>query len=401
MAGASMFEHLEKENEVKECFDSLKDYHDMESMTLQSLKNVIYSLNPESDASAKRVLGVLETFGRNVMTIKYDGRDCSIYGQPDGPQYKWAWHGSLLFVVTVVSTIGYGHIAPKTVWGRIACIAYAMIGIPLTMIFLATIGNTLATMFRFMYSRIINCDCCKRRKKKPNVRKQWHVQSNDTMPEKISQRVVISRVRIVEPTDHIHFRINTRKQDVADDKTNSDTSLISMDARDPIILDPVSNLDVAQAKGKPNIYPHDIKIMTQGDMRQRNKILQDQQFLLADDNESDEEESSHGVPLTVTILIIISYIFFGVFLFAVWRDWDMLQATYFCFISLSTIGFGDLVPGTDFSLPSAYAELVFGSIYIIFGLALISMGFALMQEEFLEKTKWIGMKLGVVQDHEE
>ncbi|KAL3866049.1 hypothetical protein ACJMK2_043390 [Sinanodonta woodiana] len=397
MAGASIFEQLEKDNEVKECFDGLKDYNKMETATLESLRTIIYSLYPESDGSTKRIMGLLETFGSNVMDIKYDGRDCENYGQPGGPQFKWSWHGSLLFVVTVVSTIGYGHIAPKTVWGRIVCIAYAIIGIPLTMIFLALIGNTLAKIFRFTYTMIIHCGCCRKKKKEPNINKQCNIQRNNTVSDRMSQRVNISSVQIVEPTDNLHFRVHARKQD----EKSIDTSLTSTDAKESRILATVSNLDaVHQSKGKANICPHDLKVITQEDIRQREQT-DEEQFMLADDNEHDEEELNHGVPLTVTILIIISYILFGAIIFGVWRSWDMLQATYFCFISLSTIGFGDFVPGTDFTLPSAHAELVFGSVYIIFGLALISMGFALMQEEAMKMTAWIGKKLGVVQDHED
>lgn len=41
------------------------------------------------------------------------------------------------------------------------------------------------------------------------------------------------------------------------------------------------------------------------------------------------------------------YIFFGARLFADWENWDILDGSYFCFISLSSIGFGDIVPGAS------------------------------------------------------
>lgn len=43
------------------------------------------------------------------------------------------------------------------------------------------------------------------------------------------------------------------------------------------------------------------------------------------------------------------YIFLGAVLFKAWEGWDYLDGSYFCFISLSSIGFGDLVPGAAVS----------------------------------------------------
>jgi len=35
-------------------------------------------------------------------------------------------------------------------------------------------------------------------------------------------------------------------------------------------------------------------------------------------------------------------------LFGLWEpEWDVLVGSYFCFVTLSTIGFGDVVPGTS------------------------------------------------------
>ena len=44
------------------------------------------------------------------------------------------------------------------------------------------------------------------------------------------------------------------------------------------------------------------------------------------------------------------YILLGASLFKAWENWDYLDGSYFCFISLSSIGFGDLVPGATVSL---------------------------------------------------
>ena len=53
--------------------------------------------------------------------------------------------------------IGYGHIAPKTVGGKMFCLLYALIGIPLMIVFSGHIGDLMADGFRWLYSRI----CCR------------------------------------------------------------------------------------------------------------------------------------------------------------------------------------------------------------------------------------------------
>ena len=92
---------------------------------------------------------------------------------------------------------------------------------------------------------------------------------------------------------------------------------------------------------------------------------------------------------------------FTVARFLLFPGWDWLQSAYFCFITLSTIGFGDVVPGTDFDNPQASAQLILGAIYVLFGMAILSMCFALMQDEIIAKCRWVGQKLGIIEKEEE
>ena len=55
----------------------------------------------------------------------------------------------------MVSTVlaGYGHIAPSTVLGKLFTMVYTVIGIPLFMLYVASIGDILARVFKWTYSR--------------------------------------------------------------------------------------------------------------------------------------------------------------------------------------------------------------------------------------------------------
>ncbi|KAJ0063291.1 hypothetical protein NL108_015724, partial [Boleophthalmus pectinirostris] len=59
----------------------------------------------------------------------------------------WDLDGGFFFAGTVITTIGFGNIAPSTEWGKIFCILYAIFGIPLFGCLLAGIGDQLGTIF--------------------------------------------------------------------------------------------------------------------------------------------------------------------------------------------------------------------------------------------------------------
>ncbi|KAJ6648100.1 Potassium channel subfamily K member 9, partial [Pseudolycoriella hygida] len=57
------------------------------------------------------------------------------------------------------------------------------------------------------------------------------------------------------------------------------------------------------------------------------------------------------VPITVILLILTTYICIGTVIFSLWENWSIVDGAYFCFVTLSTIGFGDLEPIKTFHGP--------------------------------------------------
>ncbi|XP_050402823.1 TWiK family of potassium channels protein 7 [Patella vulgata] len=382
VAGGFIFEHLEKNNEQQICYESRSEYNPMENKTIESILKIFndYGFPTENNRALMevQVKSVLETFRNNTLAIGYDGRDCGAYGRTGGPIYSWSWAGSLMFSVTVISTIGYGHIAPKTVWGRLVCIAYAVLGIPLMLLCLANIGDVLADIFRFIYAKICCCGCC-RRKKKDKATKVVEIKP---MPRDGNWKSDKSNmVKNNTVTDQNEFSRIPCKSPTGSTDTN-DNNKLKLSSRSPSPL------------GKSvKIVPLDLNPMNRPDPM----ILDDD----SDDDDDDLDDKKITVPLTITMIVIGGYIFGGAVLFGLWEGWDWLQSAYFCFITLSTIGFGDVVPGTDFENSQAQAQLLLGAVYVLFGMAILSMCFSLMQDEIIAKCRWVGEKLGILDKSEE
>ena len=190
---------------------------------------------------------------------------------------------------------------------------------------LANIGDVMADIFRFIYSKVCCCGCCRRKDKN----KVMEIQS--------------------------HGGSGTKE---------------------------AWNTDFAA-----DYHKHGNMIQQRGPT-----IIDDE------DDEDEDEEEKITVPLTITMVVIAGYILGGALLFGMWEGWQPLKASYFCYVTLTTIGFGDIVPGFgDMENTGSAAQMVLSAIYMLFGMAILSMCFSLMQDEIVAKFKWIGEKIGLVE----
>ena len=56
------------------------------------------------------------------------------------------------------------------------------------------------------------------------------------------------------------------------------------------------------------------------------------------DDDADIDYSRKPVPILLSIVLVVAYIIGGAFLFQMWEGWSFLDSSYFCFITLTTIG---------------------------------------------------------------
>lgn len=106
-----------------------------------------------------------------------------------------------------------------------------------------------------------------------------------------------------------------------------------------------------------------------------------------------------SIPIIICILLIILFLAFGSALFTAWEEWDIVSAGYFCFITLSTVGFGDMVPVKSFL---GYTESLYGKFqmvvcvtYCIMGLAMLATAMSLIQEGLMLKAERMKKKMGL------
>ncbi|XP_045741776.1 potassium channel subfamily K member 15 [Mirounga angustirostris] len=72
----------------------------------------------------------------------------ALQAEPHRAGRRWKFAGSFYFAITVITTIGYGHAAPGTDSGKVFCMFYALLGIPLTLVTFQSLGERLNALVR-------------------------------------------------------------------------------------------------------------------------------------------------------------------------------------------------------------------------------------------------------------
>ncbi|XP_022308501.1 two pore potassium channel protein sup-9-like [Crassostrea virginica] len=223
---------------------------------------VFDALESQNESDVRRELNSEEMKLRNKYNITssaYEDLRANIWKvQPYKNGRQWKFAGAFYFSLTVITTIGYGHSTPQTDSGKIFCMWYALVGIPLCLIMFQSVGERLNTFVTFLLKHIKKC-----------------------------------------------LRLK--------------------------------NCEVSQT----------------------NLIM-------------------------VATILSSFYLFTGAGVFTHFEDWSYLDAFYYCFITLTTIGFGDYVAlQSNNALQDSPEYVTFSLIFILFGLTVISAAMNLLVLRFL------------------
>ncbi|XP_071941235.1 uncharacterized protein [Antedon mediterranea] len=146
--GAIIFRAIEQPEEKR-----LREVLQIEK---EKLLREFYNKSMESNVTEWMVYATKEI---NKFDMKMNPNN--VTSEEPNDRYKWSFFGSMLFSLTVVTTIGYGHIAPMTIHGQVICIVYALIGIPLMLLVLTNVGRVLANTARLLF-KMYSSQLCKK-----------------------------------------------------------------------------------------------------------------------------------------------------------------------------------------------------------------------------------------------
>ncbi|XP_048780012.2 two pore potassium channel protein sup-9-like [Ostrea edulis] len=127
LIGAAVFDALESENEIE-----------MKRSLLSHEEKIIQKYNISDDDFEKI-------------------RENALKSRQYRVENQWKFVGALYFSLVVCSVIGYGHSTPKTVPGKLFCMIYALVGIPLFLIMFQSVGERLNTFVTFLLRNIKKC----------------------------------------------------------------------------------------------------------------------------------------------------------------------------------------------------------------------------------------------------
>lgn len=141
MFGASIYYHIEHNLEKERRASQLQE-------RIEINEYLTYQLESKNETVQNDVLErITEYCGKPVTNYTTD-----TFEEP----YTWTFYHAFFFSFTVLSTVGYGNLAPTTNLGRIIMIAYSLIGIPINGILFSGLGDFFSNTFTSIYTRYKN-----------------------------------------------------------------------------------------------------------------------------------------------------------------------------------------------------------------------------------------------------
>ncbi|KAL1231619.1 TWiK family of potassium channels protein [Trichinella spiralis] len=135
-------EHLviKQDNEIKIREKSFADVLE----TRDRLFDAVWHGGLENPPSPQQLANLVDNL-TNALLDAFDTRFVSAqhFSNSTKPDDVWTYSSSVFFTVTFLTTIGFGNPSPSTFRGRLFCVFYGLIGIPLALITIADSGKFL------------------------------------------------------------------------------------------------------------------------------------------------------------------------------------------------------------------------------------------------------------------
>lgn len=228
-----------------------------------------------------------------------------------------------------------------------------------------------------------------------------HTTDSNTPTERFSRNKGLPRLKIIGRDTHREFvsvSTQTSRQKTTppiiriDKASDSDCSSVSS-----IFLEP----NRTRLKRRPSVIssisvnmqqPHSVRIPAeyQGREAKRRTGVTFGASLGSFSNVTENDIALFSIPLWFALLLLLIYLLIGASCYTLMEGWSIIDSFYYAFISLSTVGFGDL-----YFVPESFeGALIFNFIYCFIGLSFVSMVWGLSSREFTLFARKIARNLG-------
>uniref|UniRef100_A0A0K2UBE6 Potassium channel subfamily K member 3like [Metaseiulus occidentalis] n=2 Tax=Lepeophtheirus salmonis TaxID=72036 RepID=A0A0K2UBE6_LEPSM len=289
---------------------------------------------------------------------------------------------------------------------------YAIFGMPLFLMWASQMGTFLAHSFQFLYSNICCVLCIRGQKRRAALAK---ASRSPKLLDASSQMSLDQPVRvgIIKPeSDFNNEREPSVYDNVIEDENNESDESKNNYLQSVVSISTPTGTPTTTLLNNNNSSPQFLYINNNHNhSNSRKPSTQNEEeyskatsFALEESNVSgvgQNGQSPPRVPVLPVLAFVGGYITLGATIFSTWEKWTLLEGAYFSFITLTTIGFGDFVPGDavlNDDSEHGQAKLILACIYLLMGLAVISMAINLVQEEIVERFRQLAIDMGIIEN---
>ncbi|KAM9617536.1 LOW QUALITY PROTEIN: potassium channel subfamily K member 18 [Trichechus inunguis] len=258
----------------------------------------------------------------------------------------WFFLSALFFCCTVFTTVGYGHVCPVTRLGKYLCLLCALLGIPLVFLVLMDTGNILAAILSTSYNSFRKLPF-----QTPHIPK-WRPMLCKRRPNaKPGDEVIISAEELPGLTPGRGPPAQSHRAELLE--------RLLAEKQNTLQLPPPG---MEGSSLCPELVAGRLSACIISDLDEVGQVERD-------------------VPLALIALIVFACIACAATVLPIWEEQLAFEdAFYFCFVTLTTIGFGDIVL-------EHRNIFMFFPIYIIAGMGIVCIASKLVQNRLIHICK--------------